>query len=120
MRQATQAAYTEGISYAVRTIADAAPEASLYLDAAHGGWLGWDDNLQQFAVLLKEMNIHEYLRGLAINVANYQPLGTKFAPWVTEEYGGSPTRNDYCLPTNNNGNDEVLLSLHLSIAEILH
>ena len=43
---ATNAAYTKGIQYAVKTLATEAPNAALYLDAAHGGWLGWDDNAQ--------------------------------------------------------------------------
>eukprot|EP00660_Eupelagonema_oceanica_P001452 gene1452-16132_t len=43
------------------------------MDAAHGGWLGWDDNLNKFAKLVAAMNIHDKLRGFTTNVANYQP-----------------------------------------------
>jgi len=49
---ATVAAYTKGISYAVTTIKAKAPHASVYLDAAHGGWLGWDNNLVAYADLV--------------------------------------------------------------------
>jgi len=38
---ATQAAYEESISYAFHQLAQKAPEVTVYLDAAHGGWMGW-------------------------------------------------------------------------------
>ncbi|KAJ1461099.1 1, 4-beta cellobiohydrolase [Pelagophyceae sp. CCMP2097] len=72
---ATTAAYTEGIKYAVTAIAAATDHVAMYLDAAHGGWLGWDDNLEGFATAVAALGIEEHLRGLATNVANYQPLG---------------------------------------------
>ena len=50
----------------------AAPSVSLYLDAAHGGWLGWEDNAQAFASVLGTLNVVNNLRGLSSNVANYQ------------------------------------------------
>jgi len=73
---ATNAAYTEGIKYAVSTLKAKAPRADLYVDAAHGGWLGWSDNAQAFATLLSALGIVENLRGLSSNVANYQTIGT--------------------------------------------
>ena len=36
-------AYKEGIAYAISELQF--DHVSLYIDAAHGGWLGWDDNL---------------------------------------------------------------------------
>lgn len=36
--------YEEGIAYAISKLQ--LPNVHLYLDAAHGGWLGWDDNLE--------------------------------------------------------------------------
>jgi len=35
--------YEQGIAYAIAKLQ--APHIALYIDAAHGGWLGWDDNL---------------------------------------------------------------------------
>jgi hypothetical protein len=35
--------YEEGIAYAIANLQF--PNVHLYIDAAHGGWLGWDDNL---------------------------------------------------------------------------
>ncbi|KAJ1454469.1 1, 4-beta cellobiohydrolase [Pelagophyceae sp. CCMP2097] len=72
---ATRAAYKEGIKYAITAIAAATDHVSMYLDAAHGAWLGWDDNLAGFASAVAELGIEEHLRGVATNVANYQPLG---------------------------------------------
>lgn len=37
------AVYEEGIAYAISKLQ--AKNVHLYIDAAHGGWLGWDDNL---------------------------------------------------------------------------
>jgi cellulose 1,4-beta-cellobiosidase len=36
--------YEEGISYAIASLQY--PHVNLYIDAAHGGWLGWDPNLE--------------------------------------------------------------------------
>jgi cellulose 1,4-beta-cellobiosidase len=88
-------AYVQGISYAVQQFAQKSPRVWLYLDAAHGGWLGWKDtNMVQFVNLLKSMNIVQHLRGFSTNVANYQPIG-KMCPQI-----------DWCLPHNNRQSDE--------------
>merc|ERR1712070_1312527 len=44
--EATQTAYKTGIAYAIEQLQTT--HATLYIDAAHGGWLGWDDNLGKF------------------------------------------------------------------------
>ena len=66
---ATQAAYKTGIKYAIDTFASKAPKATMYLDAAHGGWLGWDNNLVAFAKLVDDMDIADKIRGFSTNVA---------------------------------------------------
>ena len=71
---ATRAAYTEGITYAVHTLAAHAPSAALYMDAAHGGWLGWEDNADEFAKQVANMSIAHELRGFAANGAPGLPL----------------------------------------------
>ena len=63
-------AYREGVYYAINTIASKAPSASMYLDAAHGGWLGWSDNMAAFVPIVKALP-YQKLRGFATNVANY-------------------------------------------------
>lgn len=74
---ATKTAYRTGITYAVKTLAAACTEATIYLDAAHGGWLGWPDNLQKFTAEIDGLGVAPFLRGFTTNVANYQPLGVK-------------------------------------------
>jgi len=41
--QAATPGYEEGLAYAIAKLQ--LPNVALYLDAAHGGWLGWDANL---------------------------------------------------------------------------
>ena len=42
--QAASPGYEEGLAYAIAKLQ--LPNVALYLDAAHGGWLGWDPNLE--------------------------------------------------------------------------
>lgn len=67
--------YREGVSYAARTLAAHAPHVALYVDAGHGGWLGFEENAARFAALVRDLGIAPLIRGFSTNVANYQPLG---------------------------------------------
>ena len=71
---ATKAAYMQGVAYAVEQLATKTG-AVIYIDGAHGGWLGWPDNAEAFAVMISEMDVAQHVRGFATNVANYQPVG---------------------------------------------
>jgi len=71
---ATSTAYRTGIPYAVNALA-ALPNIAIYVDAAHGGWLGWPNNLQSFVQTLSQLDIFHKIRGFSTNVANYQPIG---------------------------------------------
>jgi len=75
-----QNAYKQGIAYAIKQLAAVGPSVTLYLDAAHGGWLGWDNNRQKAAQIFSEvLNLAggpNLIRGFATNTANYQPLGS--------------------------------------------
>jgi len=71
---ATQTAYTTGIPYAVNAISTCS-NVHMYLDAAHGGWLGWTNNLNSYIATVQKLGIAGRLRGFSTNVANYQPLG---------------------------------------------
>ena len=74
---ATQTAYVDGITYAIETLHRRAPRAALYLDAGHGGWLGWNDKADDFFRIVGRLGpAVGYLRGFATNTANYQSLGT--------------------------------------------
>ncbi|KAH8045649.1 cellulose 1,4-beta-cellobiosidase [Aureococcus anophagefferens] len=78
----TKNAYELGIAYAVEALKAAAPSAHIYLDAGHGGWLGWEDNLESFASTVASLGVEDHLRGFATNTANYQPLGEPCADGV--------------------------------------
>jgi len=88
---ATMNAYHTGISYAVDQIAKHAPQVTMYLDAAHGGWLGWVNSLETFVETLKglDVNVFDKIRGFATNTANYQSVGVQCAFY------------DYCLGGKN-------------------
>jgi cellulose 1,4-beta-cellobiosidase len=92
---ATANAYKTGTTYAISKLSGL--KTSIYIDAAHGGWLGWEDNMKTFVSLIKSLNVDlSKVRGFSTNVANYQPLGS-MCPWQSND--GS--RNDYCLNGNN-------------------
>eukprot|EP00456_Euglypha_rotunda_P027988 TRINITY_DN2228_c0_g1_i14.p1 TRINITY_DN2228_c0_g1~~TRINITY_DN2228_c0_g1_i14.p1 ORF type:complete len:370 (+),score=29.01 TRINITY_DN2228_c0_g1_i14:99-1208(+) len=93
---ATNAAYKTGVPYAVNTLAAACPRCTIYLDAAHGGWLGWQNNMQQFVSIVSGLNIASKIRGFGTNIANYQPIG-QLCPSLTSN------GQDYCLNGQNQG-----------------
>jgi len=88
---ATKRAYKEGISYSLQQLSQKTPAVTVYLDAAHGGWMGWENSMVAFMKVLKSMDLPK-IRGFATNVANYQPLGTQ-CPWRPDQ----GFRNSYCL-----------------------
>ncbi len=73
--QATVDNYKEGVKYAIQTLAAKAPHAGLYVDAAHGGWMGYQQNSADFVTLMHSMGVLPLIRGFSTNVANYQALG---------------------------------------------
>ena len=73
--EGTMRAYSEGIAYAVTRFSELAPSSAIYLDAAHGAWLGWQHNLESFVNTVAGLGVHRKLRGYALNVANYQGIG---------------------------------------------
>ncbi|KAH7084873.1 1, 4-beta cellobiohydrolase [Paraphoma chrysanthemicola] len=81
--------YEEGIAYAIAKLQF--PNVHLYLDAAHGGWLGWADNLKPtaeiFSRVVKEaqkINPKAKIRGYSTNVSNYNPFNAKVRENYTE------------------------------------
>lgn len=81
--------YEEGIAYAISKLQ--APNLHLYIDAAHGGWLGWADNLKPTAevfarvvALAKKRNSKSKIRGYATNVSNYNSFNAKVRENYTE------------------------------------
>jgi cellulose 1,4-beta-cellobiosidase len=83
---ASEQAYRHSIAYAVSKLS--LPSVSVYLDAAHAGWLGWDPNRQKIAAIFKEVLTEaggvDKIRGFSTNVSNYNEVkgddGKKLAP----------------------------------------
>jgi cellulose 1,4-beta-cellobiosidase len=73
---AAEAVYRHSIAYAVKTLA--MPNVSLYLDAAHAGWLGWVKNREKIAKIFSEVLAEAggpgAIRGFATNVSNYDTV----------------------------------------------
>jgi cellulose 1,4-beta-cellobiosidase len=73
---AAEQAYRHSIAYAVRTLS--MPHVSLYLDAAHAGWLGWDANRAKISRIFKEVLDEaggaSMIRGFTTNVSNFNTL----------------------------------------------
>ena len=89
----TQTAYRQGLRIAVTAIKRLAPGTTLYLDAGHGGWMGWDTNAKGFIQLVCDLGLSKDIRGFASNVANYNPLGT---PCPSAAFDGEETASHYC------------------------
>jgi len=77
--QEAKSAYKNGVVYAIRNFA--LPNVSVYLDAAHSGWLGWDDNRAKiariFKTVLNDAGGPQMIRGFALNTANYTSLSNR-------------------------------------------
>ncbi len=71
--------YVESVAYAIRKLGR--PHVSLYLDAAHSGWLGWDGNREKavkvWKQVLKLAGGVDSIRGFATNVSNYTHLSNR-------------------------------------------
>jgi cellulose 1,4-beta-cellobiosidase len=71
--------YQEGVAHAIKSFA--LPNVSVYLDGAHAGWLGWDDNRAKIARVyrnvLKKAGGPHMIRGFATNTSNYTHLSNR-------------------------------------------
>ena len=114
-----QTAYLTCIPYAIQQLATL-DNVWMYVDAAHGGWLGWPDNMQKFVQIIQQVlqtagtsiyNIYIYIytslrifaiyiggndlvRGFASNTANYQPLGSITS---TDDYCDLKSQYNDCI-----------------------
>ncbi|MGH7440281.1 MAG: glycoside hydrolase family 6 protein [Polyangiaceae bacterium] len=75
--RAAEPVYRRSIAYAVRTLS--MPNVSIYLDAAHAGWLGWDGNRAKIARVYRDVLDQAggvgLIRGFSTNVSNFNTLG---------------------------------------------
>ncbi|KAF2837635.1 glycoside hydrolase family 6 protein [Patellaria atrata CBS 101060] len=65
--------YKEGVAYALKNLN--LPNVVMYIDAGHGGWLGWNDNLKPGASMLasvyKAAGSPKQVQGVVSNVAGW-------------------------------------------------
>eukprot|EP00931_Biecheleriopsis_adriatica_P037660 TRINITY_DN215_c0_g1_i6.p1 TRINITY_DN215_c0_g1~~TRINITY_DN215_c0_g1_i6.p1 ORF type:complete len:545 (-),score=124.36 TRINITY_DN215_c0_g1_i6:375-2009(-) len=116
--EATKSAYTKGVGEAVKMLAAADPSATIYLDAGHGGWLGWKNNMQDYVKTIDSLDIAHLIRGFATNVAGYQHLGEICPTYDWCLNGAHPEDNcciDECGLTSewNPSHNELQYALHL-------
>jgi len=109
---ATETAYLTGVTYAVTQIAQNSPKVTMYIDAAHGGWLGWQNNMQTFVQIIQKLNVIQYIRGFSDNVANYQPIGVACSSvdyCLNNQHPNDPCCSDPChlLTQYNPANNEM-------------
>ncbi|KAJ4303826.1 1,4-beta-D-glucan cellobiohydrolase cel6c [Kalmusia sp. IMI 367209] len=71
--QQSKAGYEEGVAYALKTLN--LDNVVMYIDAGHGGWLGWNDNLKPgaegLAKVYKAAGSPSQVRGVATNIAGW-------------------------------------------------
>ncbi|KAI1499831.1 1, 4-beta cellobiohydrolase [Biscogniauxia marginata] len=71
--QDSKSAYEEGVAYALKSLN--LPNVVMYIDAGHGGWLGWDANLdpgaEELAKVYKNAGSPAQVRGFATNIAGW-------------------------------------------------
>ncbi|KAH9892240.1 1, 4-beta cellobiohydrolase [Xylariomycetidae sp. FL2044] len=71
--QQSESAYEEGVAYAFKSLN--LPNVVMYVDAGHGGWLGWDANLdpgaEELAKVYKAAGSPSQVRGFATNIAGW-------------------------------------------------
>ena len=97
---AAEGIYKRAIAYAIAKLS--LPNAFLYIDAAHAGWLGWPRNLVKSLAVYKEVLAMaggpERIRGFATDVSNYDPSKDPTAPKrVTTVQPGDRLRLGYRL-----------------------
>ncbi|KAK2801631.1 1,4-beta-D-glucan cellobiohydrolase cel6c [Emmonsiellopsis sp. PD_5] len=65
--------YRAGVAYALEQLNF--PNVVMYVDAGHGGWLGWDENLapgaEELAAVYKAAGSPKQVRGIATNVSGW-------------------------------------------------
>jgi cellulose 1,4-beta-cellobiosidase len=85
--------YKSSVAYAIRKLQ--LSNVALYLDVAHSGWLGWENNRAAMAKIFKEVLESagglDTVRGFATNVANYTALVNSTELY---DYQGNPCRDE--------------------------
>lgn len=89
--------YREGVKYALDKL-HAIPNVYNYIDAAHSGWLGWDNNAGPAAKLFAEVARTTQaglasVDGFVTNTANTTPLEEPYLPNSSLTLNGTPIRS---------------------------
>lgn len=89
--------YREGVKYALDKL-HAIPNVYNYIDAAHSGWLGWDNNAVPAAKLFAEVarstkSGFASIDGFVTNTANTTPLEEPYLPDSSLTLNGTPIRS---------------------------
>lgn len=89
-------AYVQGVQYAVGKLRSL-PNTWAYIDIAHAGWMGWANNLDAFADLLKRVGKGipggvGKVDGFVSNTSNYNVFEEPFLT-IDHEVGGKPVRS---------------------------
>lgn len=80
-------AYREGITYAIRELSRV-PNAYIYLDIAHSGWMGWDNPAKAAVIyreVMREAGGEDLVQGFATNISNYTPLEETIDPFLVPD-----------------------------------
>uniref|UniRef100_A0A8H7KBZ7 Glucanase n=1 Tax=Bionectria ochroleuca TaxID=29856 RepID=A0A8H7KBZ7_BIOOC len=98
--QQSAAGYREGVAYALKTLN--LPNVVQYIDAGHGGWLGWNDNLkpgaEELANAYKNAGSPSQFRGFATNVAGWNQWDAEpgeFASHPDAQYNKAQNEKKY-------------------------
>ncbi|GIQ67349.1 hypothetical protein DUZ99_02530 [Xylanibacillus composti] len=87
----------EAVRYALDEL-HAIPNVYIYMDIAHSGWLGWDNNLQGVVQLYTQVvqgtaaGLNS-IDGFITNVSNYTPTSEPFLTNPNLNIGGQPVRS---------------------------
>ena len=89
--------YKAGVAYALDKL-HAIPNVYTYVDAAHSGWLGWENNatgaVQTFTEVAKSTKAgFASIDGFITNTANSTPLVEPFLTDSSASVGGAPVRS---------------------------
>ncbi|GHF49096.1 glycoside hydrolase family 6 protein [Streptomyces griseosporeus] len=98
--------YVKGVQYALDKL-HAIPNVYTYLDFAHSGWLGWDNNLSQTVQLYTDVAKGTAaglpsVDGLITNVSNYTPLEEPFLTNPDKTVGGNMVKSSKYYEWNPN------------------
>ncbi|KAK9789627.1 putative Glucanase [Seiridium cardinale] len=98
--QDSASGYREGVAYALSTLN--LDNVVMYIDAGHGGWLGWNDNLQpgaeELASAYTSAGSPSQVRGFSTNVAGWNSWDAEpgeFADDADAQYNAAQNEEKY-------------------------